>query len=162
MKRLYICSFSKLSRQTVKVTFETYKMCIFLTQFCFTQESVRGHGTTLLFSSRQPLIQSVQETWRLSSVQSSLTLRLKHVQEITVCSGSESDQINLIRTSSTLMETDVMNVKTDLTLRKAAFITSLRRSAPLMLELTTVLWPHVERFCLEMELKWKLVWFWIQ
>ena len=70
-----------------------------------------------------------------------------------MCSGSESDQINLIRTSSTLMETDVMNVKTDLTLRKAAFITSLRRSAPLMLELTTVLWPHVERFCLEMEPK---------
>ncbi|KAI3351540.1 hypothetical protein L3Q82_020384 [Scortum barcoo] len=65
--------------------------------------------------------------------------------------------INLIQTSSTLMETHMMNVARDLTqIRKAVFIASLRASAPLMLGLTTVLWPHVGRYYLGMELKWTL------
>lgn len=68
-----------------------------------------------------------------------------------MCTGSEPDQINLIQTSSTLMGTDVVDVTRDLTLREAVFIASLRTSAPLMLGLTTVLWPHVERYCLEKE-----------
>lgn len=64
--------------------------------------------------------------------------------------GSDRDQINLIQISSTLMERDMMNV----TLRKAAFITSLRTLAPLMLGLITVLWPRVGRYYLEMEPNW--------
>lgn len=64
--------------------------------------------------------------------------------------GSDLDQINLIQISSTLMEIDMMNV----TLRKAAFITSRRTLAPLMLGLITVLWPRVGRYYLEMEPNW--------
>uniref|UniRef100_I3K689 Ig-like domain-containing protein n=1 Tax=Oreochromis niloticus TaxID=8128 RepID=I3K689_ORENI len=39
---------------------------------------------------------------------------------------------------------------------KGVFIASLRMSAHLMLGLTTVLWPHVGRYYLEMELNWTL------
>uniref|UniRef100_A0A671Y0I8 Ig-like domain-containing protein n=1 Tax=Sparus aurata TaxID=8175 RepID=A0A671Y0I8_SPAAU len=67
---MYHCAVSEWIIKTVwsgtylllKAAKLTYKMCIFSTQFCITQETLRGHRTTPLFSSRQPLIQSVQET----------------------------------------------------------------------------------------------------
>ncbi|KAI3351518.1 hypothetical protein L3Q82_020373 [Scortum barcoo] len=67
--------------------------------------------------------------------------------------GSDKSHPNIIYTDG---NRHMMNVTRDLTLRKAVFIASLRASAPLMLGLTTVLWPHVGRYYLEMELKWKL------
>ena len=74
--------------------------------------------------------------------------------------GSEPDQMHLIQISSTLMEVAVMNVEKKLAftrLQRAVSITSLKTSAPLMMGLITVLWPHVERYYLEMELNWNLV-----
>ena len=74
--------------------------------------------------------------------------------------GSEPDQMHLIQISSTLMEIAVIYVERNLTftrLQRAVSITSLKASAPLMLGLITVLWPHVERYYLEMEQNWNLV-----
>ena len=74
--------------------------------------------------------------------------------------GSEPDQMHLIQTSSTLMEVAVMNVERKpafTRLQRAVSIASLKTSAPLMMGLITVLWPHVERYYLEMELNWNLV-----
>ena len=75
-----------------------------------------------------------------------------------MCSGSEPDQMNLIPVSFTLMETVVLNVRrvSRLDLHRNVSTASLRTSAPLMPGLITALWPHVERFCLEMEQNWTL------
>lgn len=130
--------------------------------FCIIKETFRGHQTTLLSSSRQNQNWTVQETQWLLSVQSSLSLRMRHVQEIIMSFGSEQDHTNLTQTSSTLMEIEKTNVRKDQRLRKTVFITSLKISALLMLGHTTALWPHVERLYLEMELQWNLVWLWIK
>ena len=75
-----------------------------------------------------------------------------------MCSGSEPDQMNLIPVSFTLMETVVLNVRrvSRLDLHRNVSTASLRTSARLMPGLITALWPHVERFCLEMEQNWTL------
>ena len=66
--------------------------------------------------------------------------------------------MNLIPVLFMLMETVVMNVKRvlRLALHRNVSTVSLRRSAPLMLGLTTVLWPHVGRYYLEKEQNWTL------
>ena len=65
-----------------------------------------------------------------------------------MCTGSDMDQENLIQESFTLMETGVMSVRKALRLillHRAVSTNSPREtSASLMLELTTVLWLHVE------------------
>ncbi|KAI3351112.1 hypothetical protein L3Q82_005665 [Scortum barcoo] len=55
-------------------------------------------------------------------------------------------------------ETTVINVRRvlRLTLHRNVSTTCPRTSAPLMLGLITVLWPHVERYYLEMEQDWTL------
>lgn len=104
------------------------------------------------------LIQFIQQTLSSQSVQSSPTLIRKHVQEIRVSTGSKLDRITHILVSSTLMETVVVTVRRvlGLTLHRNVSISSPRTSAPLMQGLITVPWPHVGRYCLEMEQKWRL------
>ena len=113
--------------------------------------------TTRQCCSSQSLSQSIQETLWLCSVQSSLS----PVQDNTVCSGSEPGQENPIQDSFTPKETGVKSVRRDLRLPllHGAVSTASPRttSAPLILGLTTVQWPHVERYCLAMEQDWMLV-----
>ena len=103
-------------------------------------------------------IRSVQETQWLCSVRFSLTLRTKNVQRKTVFIGSEPGQMNLIPVWFTLLETKVMTVRRvlRLDLHRNVSTASLRTSAPLMLGLITALWPHVERYFMEMEQNWTL------
>ncbi|KAL7876182.1 hypothetical protein AOLI_G00111450 [Acnodon oligacanthus] len=74
------------------------------------------------------------------------------------CSGEQCilDQENLIQESFTLMETQTVRVQGALRLillHRAVSTNSPREtSTSLMLELTTVLWLHVDRYCLGMEL----------
>ena len=65
-----------------------------------------------------------------------------------MCTGSDTDQENLIQESFTLMETGVISVRAALRLillHRAVSTNSPRgTSASLMLELTTALWLHVD------------------
>ena len=77
-----------------------------------------------------------------------------------MCTGSDTDQENLIQESFTLMETGVISVRAALRLillHRAVSTNSPRgTSASLMLELTTVLCSCVERSSLGTELNWTL------
>lgn len=101
------------------------------------------------------LIVFIQEPKRLCSVQSSLSMRRKRVQKIPVCTGSELDQRNPI--PFMFMETVVMNVGVlKLPHNVNVSTASQGTSAPLILGLTTVLWPYVDRSFLEMNQNWTL------
>lgn len=102
------------------------------------------------------LIVFIQETKRLCSVQSSLSMRRKLVQKIPVCTGSELDQTNPI--PFMFMETVVMNVRGVLKLPHNVNVSTASQgmSAPLILGFTTVLWPYVDRSSLEMNQNWTL------
>lgn len=101
------------------------------------------------------LIVFIQEPKRLCSVQSSLSMRRKRVQKIPVCTGSELDQTNPI--PFMFMETVVMNVGVlKLPHNVNVSTASQGTSAPLILGLTTVLWPYVDRSFLEMNQNWTL------
>lgn len=101
------------------------------------------------------LIVFIQEPKRLCSVRSSLRMRRKRVQKIPVCTGSELDQTNPI--PFMFMETVVMNVGVlKLPHNVNVSTASQGTSAPLILGLTTVLWPYVDRSFLEMNQKWTL------
>lgn len=112
--------------------------------------------TACLCSSSLCLSQSSQETLWLWTVQ----YTLRPVQENTVSIGSDMAQENPIQESFTPMETGVISVRRALRLgllHRAVSTTSPRgTSASLMLGLTTVLWPHVGRYCLGTGPSWTL------
>lgn len=101
-------------------------------------------------SSRTWLRWLSQETLWLS-VRSSLIA----VQEITMCTGSDTAQETLNQESFTLKDKAVVSVRKAsmlVLLHRRVFTAFPRTSGSLMLEPTTVLWLHVERYCLGMKL----------
>lgn len=120
---------------------------------------IQGQGQSFISLQYLHLIQSIQKSQRLCSVQSSLTLRTRIVQETTVCTGSEPDQVNLIPVYFMPMEKMGMYARRVLKLscRTVVSTTFLKASVSLMgMGLITVLWPHVDRCFLDMEQNWTL------
>lgn len=95
-----------------------------------------------------------RETLRLS-----VPSPLIAVQEITACTGSDTALEILRPDSFTLKDTAVVSVTRVwllVLLHRRVFTVSPGISASLMQEHTTVLWLHVERYCLGMKLSWIL------